>query len=451
MFELQRRAKRFLCFCLVCFLGVANVSITPANALLKQDPFPKESTREFYPDEATFQKLKELQRERILLILDAYRKLLPEEKRSKIDRLAVEIRQEKEVQAGVFRGQKMIVYDGILILMENENETAMLVAHEVGHVLENHYTKARISNALAAVAGVAAGAAIGGLIKNPYLSQTTAQLTYYGVSESFGNIFSQKYERTADKHAVAFAYAAGFDIPLGLGLWKKFLETMPQNTWRDYYGTHPPTKSRITAMMGQSQAYARHPPTFEIGGQGAEGTEVKLPPPSNEFQVRMKQLNAEIAVLKQRVNREKFLKELKAFYSKFPGKKRERNEKLTEEQDLAEVADVGLSAKKDGTSFDGKLPLREGSVSWYVKFNSQAFTPIERVNDPPKFKARWYAPDGELYQEKYFGFTHTVGNKLTTELQLDPKLGNYLVGRWRMEVLLNDMFLDERSFEVTNE
>lgn len=155
------------------------------------------------------------------------------------------------VNACCFPGGKIIVYAGILSLMEYEDELAFVMAHEISHALLDHsrtsasvdQTKNSISNATW----------MGSFALDMLGFEGAGQLTRAAVNAAdLGSHFfltepwGRDHELEADKLGLKLAYMAGFNMSIVPDFWQKFSEGNANDF--DFFSTHPSDSKRIAVM-----------------------------------------------------------------------------------------------------------------------------------------------------------------------------------------------------------
>lgn len=105
----------------------------------------------------------------------------------------------------------------------------------------------------------------------------------------------------------------------------------------------------------------------------------------------------------------------------------------------ADAQEAGMiEAGVEGPGERGVFPLSSETITWYGRF-SQA----------RELTVYWYTPDLTLYKKESPKVSFAGGEALArSELNFDPSLGDWLVGRWRVLVWEKDRLIDDRSFRV---
>lgn len=155
----------------------------------------------------------------------------------------VRVFQSDQLNAFALPGGKIGIYTGILDLMENDDQIAAVIGHEVAHVNFNHSGE-RYSQATATQAGLGvAQAAVGG-------SQTGAvALQALGLGAQVGVLlpFSRKHELESDKFGVRYMHRAGYDANEAVRFWQKMASSKGGSV-PEILATHPSDATRIAAL-----------------------------------------------------------------------------------------------------------------------------------------------------------------------------------------------------------
>ena len=143
----------------------------------------------------------------------------------------------------------ILVNRGIVEYAANEEEVALVIAHEIGHQAANHIATGQRNQAVGALVGAillgAAGAAAS--YRSPNSTQITRSAVDAGanVGGAIGRIsFSKEQEREADYLAAVILYRSNIDLDNARG----FLVTMARASGRKETGmldTHPAGPERI--------------------------------------------------------------------------------------------------------------------------------------------------------------------------------------------------------------
>ena len=174
--------------------------------------------------------------------------------------------EDKSPNAFALPGNKIGVYTGMLALVDNQDQLAAVIGHEVGHVLAKHSNE-RASQEMAVNQGMAMIQAIGA--PQSTLGQTAFGLL--GVGAEYGILmpYSREQESEADIIGVDLMAKAGFDPRQSIGLWQKMEQASQGQQPVEFLSTHPAHATRIQrleqhmpqamALYQQAQAAGKQP------------------------------------------------------------------------------------------------------------------------------------------------------------------------------------------------
>ena len=141
---------------------------------------------------------------------------------------------------------KIGFYTGILDLMENDDQIAAVMGHEVAHVdLDHSLKRAGRSNQLAVLGGAVSAAA--GQTANP-----NTWMAIYGVGANVGNAlpFSRSHESEADSVGLRYMAAAGYDPIEAVRFWEK-MSASNEGAPPEFLSTHPSGPTRINKLKAE--------------------------------------------------------------------------------------------------------------------------------------------------------------------------------------------------------
>ena len=116
---------------------------------------------------------------------------------------------------------------GMVHFVEDDDELAIIMGHELAHLTSKHLPK---NISVAALCGT-----LGGLT-GPFAPWTTQAL--YAP-------YSRKNEREADYIGLIYAHNAGYNIEKGAVLWKRFALEIPKSRSKSFLRSHPASPERI--------------------------------------------------------------------------------------------------------------------------------------------------------------------------------------------------------------
>lgn len=157
---------------------------------------------------------------------------------------------EDEINAFALPGGYIFAYRGLLETVEDENQLASVLAHEIGHVESRHSTErisaAQGANFLRVLAAI--------IFRIPALASPAAEL-----GEFLGLLkYSRVQEREADLKGVEYMTKAGYD-PRGMVIFFQKLQEIHKSKpglISRVFMTHPMTEDRIKVVQGWLEDHA---------------------------------------------------------------------------------------------------------------------------------------------------------------------------------------------------
>jgi predicted Zn-dependent protease len=155
-------------------------------------------------------------------------------------------------------GGEVFIFSDLVLILDNVDELACILAHELGHVSARHLA-ARIERSkrigMATMAGVLAGILVGGKAAGPLVVGSMAA----GAQTELG--YSREDERQADQIGFKLADISGFD-PSGM---VTVLKKIQREHWYGgeatppYLQTHPGAPERMANIEAMLQGYRKKP------------------------------------------------------------------------------------------------------------------------------------------------------------------------------------------------
>lgn len=166
--------------------------------------------------------------------------------------------QDNDINAFAAPAGHVFFFSGIISMMENVDELASVLAHELGHVSARHLA-ARIERSkkigLATMAGILAGVLIGGDAAGALMTGSMAA----GIQAELG--YSREDERQADQLGYKYTNMAGFN-PEGMITTLKKIQSEGwhrEGSVPSYLLTHPGAAERMTNIEVMLKEYSDKP------------------------------------------------------------------------------------------------------------------------------------------------------------------------------------------------
>ena len=150
-----------------------------------------------------------------------------------------------EVNAFCMPGGKVVVFEGILPITQNEVGLAVVLGHEIAHAVAKHSNE-RMSQQML----VQYGASLTDMLtSNKSTTTRTAINTVYGLGAQYGVMlpYSRKHEYEADQLGLIFLAMAGYDPNEAIKFWERMADNS-QNKPVELMSTHPSDANRIAKL-----------------------------------------------------------------------------------------------------------------------------------------------------------------------------------------------------------
>jgi predicted Zn-dependent protease len=140
-------------------------------------------------------------------------------------------------------GGKVAVYTGILPITRDEEGLAVVMAHEIAHVVAAHGNERMSHAVLTQLGGIALQTA---LSQKPALTQQLF-MAAFGVGTQVGVLlpYSRLQEREADHLGLIFMAIAGYNPEAAIGFWQRMTQEKKGASAPGFLSTHPSDEERI--------------------------------------------------------------------------------------------------------------------------------------------------------------------------------------------------------------
>lgn len=171
----------------------------------------------------------------------------------------------KEVNAFCMPGGKIVVYEGLLPVTQNEASLAVVLGHEIAHAVAKHSAEQMSKKARQQYGTMALGT-----ILNSAVGSGTGDIASGIAGEyfSFRNLkYSRNNESEADYIGLVFAAMAGYNPEVAVSFWQRMAAQGGSSNNNDLFSDHPSDSKRIAAIEAlmpnalkyyQASAYANN-------------------------------------------------------------------------------------------------------------------------------------------------------------------------------------------------
>lgn len=153
---------------------------------------------------------------------------------------------DNSVNAFAMPGGKVVIYTGLLPVTQTEEALAVVIGHEIAHVIARHSNE-RLSQQVALQYG---GAIAGGLLGN---SQAMQQLgsAVFGLGAQYGVMmpYARKQEYEADEIGLIIMAMAGYNPQVAVPFWTRMAQSGGGAQVPEFLSTHPTDSKRIARIQ----------------------------------------------------------------------------------------------------------------------------------------------------------------------------------------------------------
>ena len=171
------------------------------------------------------------------------------------------IEDDETVNAFALPGGKIGVYTGIFPIAQTEGGLAIIMGHELGHVIARHGAERMSQQMGAQLLGSVLAV---GFQASPYANTIMAA---YGLGAQVGVLlpYSRLQESEADRIGLVLAAKAGYDTQAAVGVWQRMAKLSGRRP-PPFLSTHPTPESRIEDIKKfLPQAMAQFQPQGDDG------------------------------------------------------------------------------------------------------------------------------------------------------------------------------------------
>lgn len=151
--------------------------------------------------------------------------------------------QDDQVNAFCMPGGKVVIYDGMMKMLDTPDLVAVVMGHEMAHAIARHGNERMSQQALANIVG-----SITGQVVERKTSENGRILfeAAFAVGTEYGYLlpYSRKHEYEADEIGLYIMAIAGYDITQAPVLWQK-MSDKDRTPVPEFLSTHPSDANRI--------------------------------------------------------------------------------------------------------------------------------------------------------------------------------------------------------------
>jgi predicted Zn-dependent protease len=175
--------------------------------------------------------------------------------------------QDKSVNAFCMPGGKIVVYEGLLPVTQNEASLAVVLGHEIAHAVAKHSAE-QMSKQMRQQYGTQIGSGVLSAL-GVGSDVTSMASSVAGQLFSFKNLkYSRDNESEADHMGLIFAAMAGYDPNVAVSFWKR-MAAQGSSSSSDLFSDHPSDSKRIAAIQNEMPEALKY---YQASGYSSNGT-----------------------------------------------------------------------------------------------------------------------------------------------------------------------------------
>ena len=157
--------------------------------------------------------------------------------------------------AAATRGNHVFVWTGLLNDVQSDDEMALILSHEIAHVLARHTAadpNDELKKILIQIGAAAAGIAVGAVTRNPYTSDimnnATSSLTQSVGEAVFMHPYSKEMELEADRIGLLLLAKARYNPESAVAFWERAQRDPAYSSSLPFFSDHPDPEARLQTV-----------------------------------------------------------------------------------------------------------------------------------------------------------------------------------------------------------
>ena len=191
--------------------------------------------------------------------------------------------QDKQVNAFCMPGGKIVVYEGILPVTQDETSLAIVLGHEIAHAVAKHSAE-QMSTAIKQQYGAQAVNILMAGVGASSSLQTIASQVYGLNAQGASAKYSRDHESEADHLGIIFAAMAGYDPQQAVSFWQR-MSAVTGGGSTSWLSTHPSDATRIKQIQGWMPEALK----YYNGGQTTKSATSTVPKTTKTLHISTKQ------------------------------------------------------------------------------------------------------------------------------------------------------------------
>jgi len=156
--------------------------------------------------------------------------------------------QDNQANAWCMPGGKIVVYEGLLPITQDEASLSIVLGHEIAHAVAKHSAE-QLSTQVKQQYAMQIGSMVAGALGMGANTQSIIQ-AIAAQGFNFKNLsYSRNHENEADHMGLVFAAMAGYDPQVALSFWQRMAASSTNQT-SEFLSDHPSDATRIKNIQG---------------------------------------------------------------------------------------------------------------------------------------------------------------------------------------------------------
>ena len=155
--------------------------------------------------------------------------------------------EDKQVNAWAMPGGKVVVYTGLLSVAENDAGLAVVMGHEIAHVIARHGSERMTHGLIVELGGIGLSQA---LTKYPDKTKDLFMKSF-NIGTTYGVMlpYSRAHEKEADRMGLNFMAMGGYDPHEAVSFWQRMSASKQGAAPPELLSTHPADATRIRKIQ----------------------------------------------------------------------------------------------------------------------------------------------------------------------------------------------------------
>ena len=172
-----------------------------------------------------------------------------------------------EVNAFCMPGGKIVVYEGLLPVTQDETGLAIVLGHEIAHAVAKHSAEQLSKQTRQQYAAHIGGSVLSSVAQAKGMGNAASIIDMAAqIGFNFANLkYSRDNETEADRLGLIFAAMAGYDPQLAIPFWQRMAQQSGGSTKSEIFSDHPSDEKRIAELQKRMPEALKYyvPPTPE--------------------------------------------------------------------------------------------------------------------------------------------------------------------------------------------